>query len=97
MVNSDIRKLARLSTFLRGYGVVSLILFPTLLIGFVLQTPRGYYDGIDCRDDAKRLKGLTTGNSERRQVRCDSRIVPTPPPSRTSFPLAKDFARCRAE
>ena len=39
MVNSEIRKLARLSTFLRAYGVVSLILFPTLLVGFVLQTP----------------------------------------------------------
>ena len=39
MVNSEIRKLARLSTFLRAYGVVSLLLFPTLLVGFVLQTP----------------------------------------------------------
>ena len=39
MVNCEIRKLTRLSTFLRAYGVVSLILFPTLLTGFVLQTP----------------------------------------------------------
>ena len=39
MVNSETRKLARLSTFLRVYGVVSLLPFPTLLVGFVLQTP----------------------------------------------------------
>ena len=39
MVNSEIRKLARLSTFLRAYGVVSRLLFPTLVIGVVRQTP----------------------------------------------------------
>jgi hypothetical protein len=33
---------------------------------------RRHHDGIGCGDDAKRLEGLTTGNSERRQVRCDS-------------------------
>ena len=38
MVNGEIRKLATVDLLAR-YGVVSLLLFSTLLVGFVLQTP----------------------------------------------------------
>jgi hypothetical protein len=39
MVSSESKKIARLAAFLRVYGVVSLVLFPTLLAGFAIQTP----------------------------------------------------------
>lgn len=37
--NHESKKLARLAIFLRVYGVVSLLLFSTLLLGFLVRSP----------------------------------------------------------
>lgn len=39
MVNEEAKKLAALTIFLRVYGVLSLIIFGSLFIGFAIQTP----------------------------------------------------------
>ncbi|NJO40269.1 MAG: hypothetical protein HC769_11245 [Cyanobacteria bacterium CRU_2_1] len=39
MVNNEIKKLATLALFLRIYGVLSLIIFGSLFLGFLLQIP----------------------------------------------------------
>jgi len=39
MVNDETRKLAALAIFLRVYGVLSLIIFGSLIVGFAVQTP----------------------------------------------------------
>jgi hypothetical protein len=37
--NHESKKLAKLAIFLRVYGVVSLLLFSTLLLGFLVRSP----------------------------------------------------------
>jgi hypothetical protein len=39
MVNDETKKLAALAIFLRIYGVLSLIIFGSLFVGFAIQTP----------------------------------------------------------
>jgi hypothetical protein len=39
MVTDDTKKLARFATFLRVYGVLTLIIFGLLSLGFAVQTP----------------------------------------------------------
>lgn len=39
MVNNETRKLGALTMFLRVYGVLSLVIFVPLLMGFIVQTP----------------------------------------------------------
>ncbi|SRR6266540_774385 len=39
MVDSESKKLARLATFLRIYGILSLIIFVPLMVGFAVHTP----------------------------------------------------------
>ena len=39
MVNVETKKLAALAIFLRVYGVLSLIIFGSLFVGFAVQTP----------------------------------------------------------
>jgi hypothetical protein len=39
MVNDATKKLAALAVFLRVYGVLSLIIFGSLIVGFSVQSP----------------------------------------------------------
>jgi hypothetical protein len=39
MVNDETRKQHALAIFLRIYGVLSLIIFSSLIVGFAVQTP----------------------------------------------------------
>jgi len=39
MVNNETNKLAALAVFLRVYGVLSLIIFGSLFVGFAIETP----------------------------------------------------------
>jgi hypothetical protein len=45
MVNDETKKLAKLATFLRVYGVLVFIIFGSLMVGFAVQTPLLEYGG----------------------------------------------------